>query len=248
MTLDTEYVMPEMPVYLKIAEDMPRPTDAEFYWLTRDGPYLCRNHPFFETDVPAPRPPRSLATHRPRCRLRYPRLPRRLLEDIVGFFDLVYQAHGSESLVLLFWDMERQDFVLVVPEQEATVWESSLGTRSPLDVGYTIPLTLPPRHLLVGDVHCHGDLSAYASSTDRDDEEHRDGIHVVVGRIDREPPSFHAELAVDGHRFSLDFDQVFEGYEQRSAGVPADWLERVKVKVKRPLWSHLQRHHWPNGW
>ena len=240
--------MNEMPVYLKTAEDMPRPSDAEFYWLTRDGPYLCRNHPFFETDVPASRPPRSLAPHRPRCRLRYPRLPRRLLEDIIGFFDLVYRTHCSESLVLLYWNLERHEFALVVPEQEATVWESSLGTRSPLDVSYTVPLTPPPRHLLVGDVHCHGDLSAYASYTDREDEEHRDGIHVVVGRIDQEPPSFHLELSVDGHRFSLDFDQVFEGYEQRSPVVSSEWVERVTVKVKRPLWSPIRQHYRRGDW
>ena len=59
--------MNEMPVYLKTSADMPRPSDPEFYWLTRDGPYLCRNHPFFETDVPAARGPRAkpLADARP---------------------------------------------------------------------------------------------------------------------------------------------------------------------------------------
>ena len=237
--------MSEIPIYLKTDETAPRPKEPEFYWLTRNGPYFCRNHPFFETDVPAPRQPRRLAPHKPRCRVNYPRLTAALLEDVIGFFDLVYRTHHSEAVVLLFWDMTRQEFALVVPEQEATVWESFSGLRSPLDVRYTVPVAPPPRHLLVGDIHCHGDLSAYASSTDQDDEEHRDGVHVVVGHIDREPPDFHIELAVDGHRFSLDFEQIFAGYSERNAEVPREWLDRVKVKVKRPSWPPVRRHRLP---
>jgi hypothetical protein len=239
--------MKEIPLYLKTAPDMPRPADPEFYWLTRDGLFLCRNHAFFETDVPAPRPPRVLARHEPFCRLHYPRLTQARIEEVVGFFDRVYRMHGSEAIALLVWDRQQQGLTAVIPEQEATVWESSQGRRSPLDVRYQVPV-LPPGHLLVGDIHCHGDLGAYASSTDHDDEEHRDGIHVVVGHIDREPPSFHVELAVDCHRFAVEPNQVFEGYSQRTAAIPPDWLERVKIKVKRPFGPGPRRYRFPGQW
>ena len=46
--------MAPIPLYLKTDEQMPRPCDPEFYWVTRDGTFLCRNHPFFACDVPTP--------------------------------------------------------------------------------------------------------------------------------------------------------------------------------------------------
>jgi len=55
-----------IPLYLKTAADMPRPTDDEFFLLTRDGPFLCRNHAFFATDVPTRRPVKALAHRLPR--------------------------------------------------------------------------------------------------------------------------------------------------------------------------------------
>src|SRR5690242_14389457 len=109
--------MPPIPLYLKTSADMPRPTDPEFYLLTRDGPYLCRNHPFFTSDVPARRPVKSLAEHEPCCVVRYPKVEAALVETVVGFFDRVYELHRSESVVLLLWDLAAQRYRLWVPEQ-----------------------------------------------------------------------------------------------------------------------------------
>src|SRR5262245_15764471 len=129
-----------IPLYLKTDEQAPRPADPEFYWLTRDGPFLCRNHPFFTSDVPARRPVKALAAHGPRCVLRYPKAKASTLEFIVGFFARVYELHQSESVVLLLWDLDAQRYRILVPEQEASVWVSWSGKRSPEDVRYTLPM------------------------------------------------------------------------------------------------------------
>jgi hypothetical protein len=243
--------MAPIPLYLKTDEQMPRPADPEFYWLTRDGAFLCRNHPFFVSDVPTRRPIKALAAHEPHCLVRYPLVKASTLEFIVGFFDRVYQLHRAESVVLLLWDLEKQRYRIHVPDQEATVWQSWSGGRSPMDVAYKVPAALPPRHLLVGDVHCHGHMAAYASSTDRADERYRDGVHAVVGRIEDEPPELHLELAIDGYRFSLERDQLFEGYHKRRGFVPKQWLEKVRVKLEgftRPSWLSERREGSRSAW
>ena len=219
-----------IPLYLKTDADVPRPDDPEFYWMTRDGTFLCRNHPFFTSDVPTRRPIRALAPHEPRCVVRYPLVKASTLEFVVAFFGRVYELHRSESVVLLLWDMDAQRYKLLVPEQTATVWRSWDGVRSPMDVRYKVP-PLPPRHLLVGDLHCHGNMAAFASATDRDDERYRDGLHGVVGHVEDEPPQFHLELSIDGYRFALEPEHVFEGYTRRRRFVPRTWLEKVKVEV-----------------
>lgn len=225
--------MLHIPVYLKANVDAPRPEDPEFYWITRDGTFLCRNHPFFNSDVPARLPPRGLATHASACVVRYPRLGTAALEYIVAFFDKVFELHQSEAIVLLYWDSRAERYRLRVPEQEATVWESYTGRRSPLDVTFKHPLDVPPHEWLVGDIHSHGDIGAYASQKDRDDERYQDGIHAIVGRIEEEPPQFYAELSVDGTPFKLQFEHFFAGYAHRRRTVPQAWLDRVKIVVER---------------
>jgi len=223
-----------IPIYLKTASDMPRPRDPEYYLITQDGPFFCRNHRFFQSDVPARRSIRALAPHEAACSFHYPKIGVAMLEYIIGFFDKVFVRHGSEAIVLLLWNLERQRYRLLVPEQEASVWESHSGMRSPLDVKYTLPKTLPPRHLLVGDIHCHGDIGAYASWTDKEDELHRDGVHVIIGHIDRNPPTLHMDLTVDGSRFPLQFENLFKGFRQRRRLIPEAWMKMVKIKVDRP--------------
>ena len=49
-----------------------------------------------------------------------------------------------------------------------------------MDVRYQLPARLPPHHLLIGDIHCHGDVGAYASATDQVDELHRDRVVLEV--------------------------------------------------------------------
>jgi proteasome lid subunit RPN8/RPN11 len=227
--------MQHIPVYLKTDDDAPRPDDPEFYWMTRDGTFLCRNHPFFSSDSLTRQAPRGLAPHQSSCVVRYPRLGQAALEYIVGFFDRVYELHRSEAIVLLYWDTRRERYRLRVPEQEATVWESYTGRRSPMDVTFKQPLDVPPHEWLVGDIHSHGDVGAYASQKDRNDERYQDGVHAVVGRIDHEPPDFHAELSVDATPFLLEFGHFFTGYQRRRRTVPQAWLDKVNVVIERSL-------------
>jgi hypothetical protein len=226
--------MKPIPIYLKTDPNMPRPADPEYYLITGSGTFFGRNHLFYSSESPAKRSPRALAEHRSSCQVRFPKLGVAALEYIVGFFSRIYDQHESESIVLLYWDLRRKRYRLVVPEQEATVWESSSGSRSALDVTYQVPVPAPAGCLLVGDIHCHCDFGAFASYTDEKDEQYRDGIHAIVGRIDREPPEFHLEMAADGCRFGMQFDQWFKGYRRRRTDVPQKWLDRVKVKVNRP--------------
>jgi hypothetical protein len=54
-------------------------------------------------------------------------------------------------------------------------------------------------------------------------------MHVVVGEIHREPPSFHVEAVIDERRFLLGLPDVAEGYERRQQHFPLKWLRRLRV-------------------
>ncbi len=220
-----------LPLYVKTDADLPWPEHPAFYVLSRSGLFLCRNHPFFRSSVPARTWPSELAPHGASLELDYPRISREQMERIVGFFARVDELQSSEAAVLLVWDASAEALTVLVPPQTAGVIESRRGHRYPVDVRYEQPLDLPDHLTVVGDVHSHCDGPAYSSATDRHDETHRPGLHVVVGRLYREPPELHCEIVVDGTRFEVDPSEVIEGYEARKEAVPAAWMDRVGVEL-----------------
>jgi proteasome lid subunit RPN8/RPN11 len=218
------------PIYLKTEENMPWPGDKVFYLLSRDGLFLCRNHPFFASSARADRWPAELAGHRPHLKSGYPRLPQAMVERVVGFFDLVAERYDSEAAVLLAWNRERKEIELLVPEQTGSVATSRYGGRYAMDLFYELP-PLPPHLMLIGDIHSHVYGPAYASGTDKADEAYRPGLHMVVGRLQNEPPEFYCAVTADGARFRVDdLALVMEGYQQRRADLPPEWLGRVGVE------------------
>ena len=68
--------------------------------MTRNGILLCRNHMFFTSDVPAPRPPRSLAPNPPQCRLSYPTVSRSALVKRIRQLIATIQHPSSAGLAL----------------------------------------------------------------------------------------------------------------------------------------------------
>ncbi|MHC4415949.1 MAG: hypothetical protein ACYS0G_11755 [Planctomycetota bacterium] len=219
------------PIYVKIDDRAPWPRDDVFFMLTGNGLFLCRNHAFFVSSVPATSPPCGLGRHRPFLKSRYPKVPRRLFELAVGFFHAVYRRHGSEAGLLLVWNHRAKRMRLVCPDQVAVVSRTWSRTH-PIGLHYEIPDL--GGDLLIGDLHSHANEPAYASVTDKNDETDRAGIHVVVGRLgDIDAgcgPDLHLELVIDGVRFSAAPESILEGYSRPRSNVPPRWLEQVKVE------------------
>jgi len=219
------------PIYLKLTPDMPWPDHEKvFYLLSRDGLFLCRNHQFFRSSALTNAWPGELAAHKPSLRLSYPTIPQRLFEKVIGFFARIGSRHGAEAAALFIWNNETRAVEVIVPDQTSIV--SSSGKPYPIEVHYEVP-PLPPHLLVIGDIHSHVDEPAYASYMDKQDEAHRPGLHIVVGRISEEPPEFHIEVTMDGARFKVGHPAlVLQGYERRRIHeVPQAWLDKVVVKT-----------------
>lgn len=222
---------PITPIYLKTQPRMAWPDDTFFYVMTADGLFVCRNHKFFRSCVPAPRWPSALARQDTFLKVAYPKMPRAMIERIVGFFSEVADRHNSEAGVLLAWDEPAQRLHVVVPDQVATVSRNWYGDVFPIGLKYEWPTELPEGWVIIGDVHSHVDHWPNPSYIDDLDETHRAGVHVVVGRIRSEPPEFHIEAVVDGQRFILRPDQIMDDYRRRRDKIPRAWLEKVRIKT-----------------
>lgn len=211
------------------AEPSPGAEPPVYFVLAANGLYLVRNHEFYRSSVPAPSFPSELGHHRESFEPRFPRIPRELFERIVAFFSTVAEAYGAEAGVLLYWDPAGRALHAIPPPQIATITRGYRGRGQPVGLHYEVPSWVPPTWLLVGDVHSHAQLAAFASAIDQEDEHHYPGLHIVVGEIHREPPSFHVEAVIDGRRFPLALADVVEGYERRASEFPLKWLKRLRV-------------------
>jgi hypothetical protein len=218
------------PIYFKtIGSDASAPHDKVYYLLTGNGLFLCRNHELFTSCVPARQWPTELERQQPFVEAAFPPVPRELLEQAVGFFHWAYKERGAEAVVLLTMHRRTREAGLLVPEQVAKSFRNARGEAFAMSVRYTPPGALPADVAVFGDIHSHADLAAYASAQDKDDESYATGLHVVVGRLDEEPPQFHAEVVVDGHRFAAEPKQVLGEYNQRDLAFPRQWISRHTV-------------------
>ncbi len=237
--MENGWEQPVTPVLVKTSKDLRWPEDEPiFYILGRNGLYLCRNHEFFRSCVPARQGPSMLEEQTVLLIPHFPMIPRELFEQAVGFFEQVADLHCAEAAILLVWDRTARCVRLVVPEQTVTVHRGYNDYRYPIGVHYVPPTNLPPGWVSFGDIHSHVNFSAFASHTDVADEKHAAGLHVVVGRIQEEPPQIHVEAVVDGTRFKLEASHVIEDYCGRSTDVPPQWFEQLKVEeVTSYYWS-----------
>ena len=220
------------PVYLNTGPGGAAPTEEAAYVLSGNGLFLHRNHPFFTSCLPARTWPGELGTTEPAFTPRYPRIPADQLERAVGFFAAVARLHQSEAALLIAWDTRAERIRLLVPIQRCTTLSTGTGNEIPVGVHYRPP-PMPGHFTLIGDMHSHVDGEARSSSVDRSDEQYRPGLHIVVGRIHREPPDFCVDAVVDGFRFGLDPATVLDlaSYRKRPARVPERWLSKVTVEA-----------------
>lgn len=239
------------PIYLKHNENDARPTDPIFYWVTGSGNFICRNTGVSKTDARMDRRRLTwetwdsiqqsyvekpsweaekvrflpLAPHKPWCEVTYPPVPANIIEYTMAFFRRCYELYQSEAIVLLLWDRNERQYRLLIPNQRVNSSHCEYDSPTRLtENGY----------LIIGDIHSHGSMSAFASGTDTHDETYRDGLHGIIGSVDKKGKEcFHLELCADGERFELNWNVVFDKHDEKSIrriGIPQKKLERVEEK------------------
>jgi proteasome lid subunit RPN8/RPN11 len=150
-----------------------------------------------------------------------PKVPADLMARVVGFFRAVYREHKTEALVLLLWRDEAFD--LAVPAQSVT------GVSVSFDHAES---DIPAGSRVVGTIHSHAGFAAFASGVDEDDEADLDGLHIVIGNVDRPKLSYAAAIVVDGVRFESRAGSLLER-PRRMVEPSSEWM--AKVTVAKPM-------------
>ena len=168
------------------------------------------------------------------CEYTMPPIPSVLVDKLDQFFRLVHSQHGTESIVLLTYDTTKtgpEGWGILVPEQVNTPAHCKYDADSVAEIK-------PENVLIVGSVHSHPEMSAYASGTDHADQADFDGLHITYcwqKSVNNGATQHYFELQMSGIAYSLKAEDVFEDYTFQKQPDPdvVEWTDKVK-KVLPP--------------
>lgn len=183
------------PIYLK-DESFREPADPIYYLVTRDGLFQVKQNAFFRSCTRV-EGINGLQREEEGARLKRP-LPASLLGEALAFFLEVFRQYKAEAIALIYHDQEKGRYELKIPRQKVA------GGHCTYEIGPT-----PEGRLRIGTIHSHASAEAFHSELDDLDEQHDDGLHITVGNLDGDI-TLSCSLVVDGRRFPLKPDEVFE--------------------------------------
>jgi len=223
-------------VYIK-TDKFVEPDEPLYYLVAGNGVFLVKKAGLF-TAVVGAQNVAGLENQSPALRLMIPRVPRNVMEQVYGFFDVVYRQWDGEAVAFLYYSPERAEFHVDVPPQTLFRHRTSRGWRTEGRLEYG-ELPRPDGFLWIGDVHSHGDVAAFFSEVD-DRDDGQDGLRIVMGRLDRSVPALRVSFVTGGTRFDLPSEQVLEDYSV-PLPPPSDWLQRVRFRCEGMRWSNPSR-------
>jgi hypothetical protein len=158
-----------------------------------------------------------------------PPIPSDIVDKLDQFFRLVDAQHGTESIVILTFDPNKNDssgWGVLIPEQSNT----SVHCKYEAD---SIVSQKPDHVIIVGSVHSHPNMSAYASGTDHADQADFDGIHITYGwqkSVNNGATQYHIEMQMNGNNWVLKPEDVFEDFVINKDPDPqvVEWTKNVK--------------------
>lgn len=171
----------------------------------------------------------DLAAVRETAEYNLPGIPLEIVNKLDDFFRLVDAQHGTEAIVLLTFDPAKKDssgWGVLVPEQNNTSVHCNYNPDSVVE-------DKPDDVLIVGSVHSHPGMAAYASGTDHADQADFDGIHITYGwqkSVNGGATQYYIEMQMSGNSWTLKPEDVFEGYTTNKDPDPevVGWSSKVK--------------------
>lgn len=179
--------------------------------------------------VPAPSDVLGKGKSKVSAQFNLPKIPQEMVSKLDTFFRAAEDRHGTEAIVILTWDPKiggSAGWGILSPKQENTSGHCDYKPDS-------IVKQKPKSAYVVGSVHSHPKMSAFASGTDHKDQADFDGLHITFGwqAKNNNVTEYHVELQVMGQTFYLGASDVFESMPAAEMTPEIEeWLGNVSAK------------------
>jgi hypothetical protein len=225
----------QIPVYLKSGERLPRLRDNESRYVVADnGTFLERRTSMFSACTRISHFDLRLDHQDQYCVLHCGRLPRAMHRAMLAFFTAAHELHGGEAALVLLFHPERRLFRWHCPPQTVEMFQTFDGRWTACDrIEFDNPLELPDGFLHFGDAHLHPGPPNPSSIDVADDQ---DGLHIIAGNLHKERPDYNIDFVIDGIRFRVRPEHVFEDPDCTAfERPPRQWMDQIRICKQAPL-------------
>jgi len=188
------------------------PTDDIFYMIGKNGIFIKRKNELSES-VSKVDKISILEDVETYSKLNIKKIKAADFSSIVEFFKAVYKKHKTESIVKLDYNKFTGKYNIEVPKQKV----SGSGIK------YENQIREDKKDLqnwiLVGTIHCHGNMGAFHSIVDQHDEKDFDGLHITVGNIDDDYFTLSVSVMSNGNRFKVNPSEYIYGLEKQNKSI-----------------------------
>ena len=154
------------------------------------------------------------------------KIPWELWRKIVTFCKWSFDRDKDEALVHLFYNPEEDAWGAWAPPQKG--WGMTVK-QIDCDEYKEQRRQWPEPWFQCGSVHHHCSGGAGHSGVDDKDEFDRDGIHITLGRMDKNPIEFHARAVFDQGWCDTSLTPWIEG--PFGGDIPAEYLREIHSKI-----------------
>lgn len=145
-------------------------------------------------------------------KMKLPKIPVVLLLTCLSFFKKVYQKHQSEALLQIFWDRKRKSYYIHCPSQQV----------GPASVNFEHNTAMEKENILALEMHSHGNMEAFFSSTD-DGDEKATRLYAVAGQIKEPLPQLKIRACCGKSSIPVSLDDIFDMVSE----VPDKWFKEI---------------------
>lgn len=177
-------------------------------------------------------------------KFQLPKIPYELREKMDQFFRIVDKKYGTESIVLLTFDPSKNDssgWNILIPKQENTAAHCNYDPTSVAEI--------KPDHVsIVGSVHSHPNMDAYASGTDHKDQADFDGLHITYGWSFKTNyvTEYYAEIQASGKAYQIAPEAIFE-QPNIEVELDQDILDKIDTVVSKEVPTVTTTSSWNLG-
>lgn len=212
---------PEFPIFL-YHEGIELPKEGNYFVVAGNGTWMHKNTGLCSCFVPVD----NISflddiKNEINININIPKISFDITWKIKKFFELVLNYAKSEAAVILYFNPDKNHYLVEVPLQSVS-HTSVFYEKKPI-----IHLEEMQGYLCVGTIHSHCDFDAFHSGTDLNDESNFDGLHITFGNNDKDNFSITSSIVVNGFRKKVD---------------PLKFLEGIKISKEAGLYCFEKEH------
>jgi len=155
-----------------------------------------------------------------------PRIPKEIVGPVLDFFRKVYEKDHTEAEVLLLYNATTKQYKVFVPWQICT----GASVHSLYDPG-----EIENEWVVIGSIHSHCNFGAFHSGTDTADASVFNGLHVTIGHVNTNNPSWAVMVMINEQEFEFKDDEDVLEIENLDAldefTAPDEWFAFIKEHV-----------------